>query len=242
MDGFELCRALKTHEKTCHIPVILLTAKTARDDRLHGLETGADCYLTKPFDALELLVQVRNLIDQRRQLRERFSAPVVLKPSEMGVTPMDEVFLTKVLTVGPKPSAGFDLRRRAPRPRGRPEPVATASQAARAHQPAADAAHSVDPPPARSGAAGAQDGIGGRGRLLRRLQQPGVLRQVFPRAVRMLAARVCAHPRGRHDGADDRPTEGPFGSLARAARPLPPRGHTEARLARSCGVLRAAVD
>ncbi len=98
MDGFELCRALKTHEKTCHIPVILLTAKTTRDDRLHGLETGADCYLTKPFDALELLVQVRNLIDQRKQLRERFSAPVVLKPSEMAVTPMDEVFLTKVLT------------------------------------------------------------------------------------------------------------------------------------------------
>ena len=98
MDGFELCCALKTHEKTCHIPVILLTAKTTRDDRLHGLETGADCYLTKPFDALELLVQVRNLIDQRRQLRERFSAPVVLKPSEMAVTPMDEVFLTKVLT------------------------------------------------------------------------------------------------------------------------------------------------
>ena len=78
--------------------MILLTAKTTRDDRLHGLETGADCYLTKPFDALELLVQVRNLIDQRRQLRERFSAPVVLKPSEMAVTPMDEVFLTKVLT------------------------------------------------------------------------------------------------------------------------------------------------
>jgi signal transduction histidine kinase/DNA-binding response OmpR family regulator len=113
MDGFELCRALKTHEKTCHIPVILLTAKTTRDDRLHGLETGADCYLTKPFDALELLVQVRNLIDQRRQLRERFSAPVVLKPSEMAVTPMDEVFLTKVLTVvqGHLQDPAFDVER-----------------------------------------------------------------------------------------------------------------------------------
>jgi signal transduction histidine kinase/DNA-binding response OmpR family regulator len=113
MDGFALCRALKTHEKTCHIPVILLTAKTMRDDRLHGLETGADCYLTKPFDALELLVQVRNLIDQRRQLRERFSAPVVLKPSEMAVTPMDEVFLTKVLTVvqGHLQDPTFDVER-----------------------------------------------------------------------------------------------------------------------------------
>jgi len=99
MNGYELCRALKTNERTCHIPVVLLTAKTMREDKLLGLETGADCYLVKPFDALELLVQVRNLIGQRRHLRERFGGPVVLKPSEMGVTPMDEVFLTKVLTV-----------------------------------------------------------------------------------------------------------------------------------------------
>jgi DNA-binding response OmpR family regulator/anti-sigma regulatory factor (Ser/Thr protein kinase) len=99
MNGYELCRALKAHERTCHIPVVLLTAKTMREDRLLGLEIGADCYLVKPFDALELLVQVKNLIGQRRSLRERFGGPVVLKPSEMGVTPMDEAFLTKVLAV-----------------------------------------------------------------------------------------------------------------------------------------------
>ncbi len=113
MDGYELCRALKTNEQTCHIPVVLLTAKTMREDKLFGLETGADCYLMKPFDALELLVQVRNLINQRRQLRERFSGPVVLKPAEMGVTPMDEAFLTKVLTViqSNLQDASFDVER-----------------------------------------------------------------------------------------------------------------------------------
>lgn len=99
MDGYEFCKALKTNESTCHIPVVLLTAKATREDKLHGLDMGADCYLIKPFDALELLMQVRNLIDQRCRLRERFSGPVVLKPTEIGVTPMDQAFLTKVLTV-----------------------------------------------------------------------------------------------------------------------------------------------
>jgi signal transduction histidine kinase/DNA-binding response OmpR family regulator len=99
MDGYELCRALKADKRTCHIPVVLLTARAGRDDKLLGLDIGADSYLVKPFDASELLVQVRNLIEQRRLLRERFSRPIVLKPSEMGVTPMDEAFLQKVLGV-----------------------------------------------------------------------------------------------------------------------------------------------
>ncbi len=99
MNGYELCRALKDDKRTCHIPVVLLTARSGRADRLLGLDTGADSYLVKPFDSSEVLVQVRNLIEQRRRLRERFSAPIVLKPSEMGVTPMDEAFLQKVLAV-----------------------------------------------------------------------------------------------------------------------------------------------
>jgi signal transduction histidine kinase/DNA-binding response OmpR family regulator len=99
MDGYELCRALKADKRTCHIPVVLLTARAGRDDKLMGLDIGADSYLVKPFDASELVVQVRNLIEQRRLLRERFSRPIVLKPSEMGVTPMDEAFLQKVLSV-----------------------------------------------------------------------------------------------------------------------------------------------
>ncbi len=71
----------------------------AAKDKLLGLDIGADCYPIKPFDPSELLVQVRNLIDQRRMLRERFSSSVVLKPSEMAVMPMDEAFLTRVLSV-----------------------------------------------------------------------------------------------------------------------------------------------
>jgi signal transduction histidine kinase/DNA-binding response OmpR family regulator len=99
LDGYRLCHELKTDERTCHIPVVLLTARAGREDRLRGLDTGADCYLVKPFDPPELLAQIRNLLDQRRLLRQRFSRSVVLKPSEMAVIPADQAFLAKVLAV-----------------------------------------------------------------------------------------------------------------------------------------------
>jgi signal transduction histidine kinase/DNA-binding response OmpR family regulator len=99
VNGFDLCKALKHHEKTCHIPVVLLTARAGHDDRLMGLDTGADAYLIKPFEPSELLLQVRNLINQRKLLRERFSSAVVLKPSEMSVQSMDAAFLSRVLAV-----------------------------------------------------------------------------------------------------------------------------------------------
>lgn len=97
MNGYELCRALKDDERTSHIPVILLTAKASRDEKLEGLGTGADDYLTKPFDSRELLLRVSNLIEQRRKLRRRFSQVVVLKPSQMAVSSVDEAFLNKAL-------------------------------------------------------------------------------------------------------------------------------------------------
>ena len=71
MNGYELCSAIKTNEKTSHIPVILLTAKAARDEKMEGLETGADDYLIKPFDPEELKLRVRNLLNTRRQMREK---------------------------------------------------------------------------------------------------------------------------------------------------------------------------
>ncbi|MBI3189617.1 MAG: response regulator, partial [Ignavibacteriales bacterium] len=71
MDGYEVCSRLKQDEKTSHIPIILLTAKAAREDKISGLEIGADEYLIKPFDSTELLARVKNLIESRRRLREK---------------------------------------------------------------------------------------------------------------------------------------------------------------------------
>jgi signal transduction histidine kinase/DNA-binding response OmpR family regulator len=99
IDGFEFSRKLRSDEKTSHIPIIVLTAKAALENKIEGLETGVDDYLTKPFSPKEMLARVHNLIKLRRQLRERFSREVVLKPQEIAITPMDEVFLNKVKAV-----------------------------------------------------------------------------------------------------------------------------------------------
>jgi DNA-binding response OmpR family regulator len=96
MDGYEFCRCIKEDQQTSHIPMILLTARADHQDRLTGLETGADAYLTKPFDAEELRVQSRNLIEQRRKLRERFVKDPFVKAKEITVTSSDEKFLSQI--------------------------------------------------------------------------------------------------------------------------------------------------
>ena len=72
MNGIELCSHIRKDLRTNHIPIIMLTAKADKASKLEGLETGADDYLIKPFDADELKVRVNNLIQQRRKLRERY--------------------------------------------------------------------------------------------------------------------------------------------------------------------------
>lgn len=76
-DGYELCRDVKLNELTAHIPVILLTAKSAGEARIQGLKFGADDYLTKPFNTEELLARMNNLLESRRRLRQLFSQPSV---------------------------------------------------------------------------------------------------------------------------------------------------------------------
>jgi len=71
-DGLTLCKEMKSHELTAHIPIILLTAKAEIEAKLKGLRTGADDYLTKPFNTEELLARMGNLVETRQRLRERF--------------------------------------------------------------------------------------------------------------------------------------------------------------------------
>lgn len=96
MDGYELCNSIKSNEKTNHIPVILLTAKASTENKLEGLETGADDYLVKPFNPEELKVRVRNLIKSRQELRKKFSAEMLLRPSDITVPSTQKVFLDKL--------------------------------------------------------------------------------------------------------------------------------------------------
>lgn len=94
IDGVELCRMLKEDERTSHIPVILLTAKAAETDRLTGLETGADDYVTKPFSAKELKVRVKNLIKNREILRTKFQKNILsVQTKELVTNKTDEKFL-----------------------------------------------------------------------------------------------------------------------------------------------------
>jgi signal transduction histidine kinase/DNA-binding response OmpR family regulator/ligand-binding sensor domain-containing protein len=99
MDGIELCRNIKDHGLTCHIPVIMLTAKADIASKLEGLKTGADDYLMKPFEPEELLVRSVNLIEQRRRLRKKFSGTATLAAAEYTSNPKDESLLQKAVAL-----------------------------------------------------------------------------------------------------------------------------------------------
>ena len=99
MDGYKFSKAIRGDEKTSHIPIIMLTAKAGLDDKIEGLETGIDDYLTKPFSAKELKARVKNLIYQRKQLRKRFSKSTFIKPSEVSTVSVDQTFLEKTIKI-----------------------------------------------------------------------------------------------------------------------------------------------
>ncbi|MEJ2615249.1 MAG: response regulator [Ignavibacteriaceae bacterium] len=99
MDGYKFSLEIRKDEKTSHIPIIMLTAKAGLDDKIEGLETGIDAYLTKPFNAKELRVRIKNLIIRRKELRKKFSRATIIKPSEVSVVSADQEFLQKAIKI-----------------------------------------------------------------------------------------------------------------------------------------------
>ncbi len=97
MDGYELCRELKSDIKTSHIPVILLTAKGGTDDIVRGYESGAEAYVPKPFDPQILDLQVKNIIKARRSQQQTIAnAPSQQEIEDLELTPLDKDFINKI--------------------------------------------------------------------------------------------------------------------------------------------------
>jgi signal transduction histidine kinase/AraC-like DNA-binding protein len=96
MDGIELTSTLKGEFHTSHIPIILLTAKSLDEHKIEGIETGADDYITKPFNMIYLQKRIENILRQRKQLRERFSHDPEAEPQELSGSAADREFISKV--------------------------------------------------------------------------------------------------------------------------------------------------
>ncbi len=109
MTGIEMCRKIKFDEKTCHIPVVLLTAKSADESKVEGYSGGADVYLTKPFSIKVLTACIKNLLTQRKRLRERFKQSFVSDTNVAAPNELDEKFANKMNEIILKNLANFDF-------------------------------------------------------------------------------------------------------------------------------------
>ena len=99
MDGLELTQRIKEDESTCHIPVILLTARIADQEQIEGLEQGADDYVTKPFNADILRIKVKKLIESRKQMKTSFNKHIILEPTEINIETHEEEFLKSAMQI-----------------------------------------------------------------------------------------------------------------------------------------------
>jgi YesN/AraC family two-component response regulator len=99
MSGLEMTRQLKTDMKTCHIPIILLTAKAALEHKLEGLEEGADSYIPKPFNSQHLQVRVKKLLELRAKIREHYREQLDFQEKESDLNRLDQKFLSKITQI-----------------------------------------------------------------------------------------------------------------------------------------------
>lgn len=97
MDGISMVLELRKNEETSHIPIVMLTGKVALEDKLIGLETGIEAYLTKPYSVKELQVIVFNLIHQRELLRLKYQNKFITTPEDIPLPSVDQKFLQKII-------------------------------------------------------------------------------------------------------------------------------------------------
>lgn len=97
MNGIELCRRIKSDSRLSHTPIILLTARSAEEQKLEGFESGADDYISKPFNFEILVSRIRNLIHLREKIHAVFPAQLDVKASTLKITSLDEQFIQKAI-------------------------------------------------------------------------------------------------------------------------------------------------
>jgi len=98
MDGIKFCEKVKNHSVTSHIPFILLTAKATVKDTVEGLDTGADAYVSKPFNVETLRAQVLNLIQQRKSLKDKYTSDNQIIPKNLSTNKKDQEFWNHIIT------------------------------------------------------------------------------------------------------------------------------------------------
>jgi len=99
MDGHEVAKQLRADPRTSHVPIIMLTARASTNARIEGLESGVDEYLPKPFSSRLLRTRIRNLLDLRRLLRERYKGETWIRPADIEATDVDRTFLERMVAI-----------------------------------------------------------------------------------------------------------------------------------------------
>jgi len=98
MDGFQFCKLIKTNPVTSHIPLLMLTAKASIENRIEGLENGADAYMVKPFDAKLLQLRLKQLITSRQLIFDKYFAAISGKQDAFNTSSVDRDFIEKLLS------------------------------------------------------------------------------------------------------------------------------------------------
>ncbi len=109
LDGIEFTKKVKMDERTSHIPIILLTAKTSEESKIGGLEKGAEDYITKPFNIDILRQKILNILHTRRLLQEKLSNQIMLEPTNVKIESHDQKFLARAVKVVEKNIDNSDL-------------------------------------------------------------------------------------------------------------------------------------